>query len=192
MMKMTIPVNPFSRPGKSLLRVSGLVFHWVANPGTSAMANARYFQSLAGQDPNDAKEDRFASTHFIIDATGIIQCVPEGEMCYHVGAWEYKPGIHDRLGSYPNATTIGIELCHPDWSGKFDPITLDLAKRLAVQIALKHGLDPRTDFYRHYDVTGKLCPKHWVGHLEEWEAFKDGVARKIEDGAARMERGTPR
>ena len=28
---------------------------------------------------------------------------------------------------------------------------------------------------RHYDVTGKNCPKYFVEHEDRWEVFKDFV-----------------
>lgn len=192
MMNMLIPVNPFSRPGKSLIKVRGLVFHWVNNAGTDAPFNVRWFKILADQDPTDKVDDSFASTHYVIDRERTIRCVPEKEMCYHVGAHHYKPGIQKRLGAYPNANTIGIELCHPDDSGRFEPEVIQQAKKLALEIAVKYGLEPMEDFYRHYDVTGKLCPKHWVGHPREWDQFKEEVQRMKDAAFAWQERNTPR
>ena len=192
MTSMMIPVNPFSRPGKSLVRVAGVVFHWVNNAGTDAEFNVRWFKMLADQDPTDKVDDSFASTHYVIDREKTIQCVPEGEMCYHVGAWAYKPGIQKRLGAYPNANTIGIELCHPDESGRFEPEVIEQAKKLSLGLAVKYNLEPMHDFYRHYDVTGKLCPKHWVGHAEEWEHFKRQVQIMKDEAFRRLDRGTVR
>lgn len=34
---------------------------------------------------------------------------------------------------------------------------------------------------RHYDVTGKDCPKYFVEHEDAWNAFKEDVAKYIEE-----------
>ena len=35
------------------------------------------------------------------------------------------------------------------------------------------------DIIRHYDVTGKICPKYFVDHPEEWETFHKDVKNAI-------------
>jgi N-acetylmuramoyl-L-alanine amidase len=32
---------------------------------------------------------------------------------------------------------------------------------------------------RHYDVTGKECPKYYVEHETAWETFKDDVQKAL-------------
>ena len=36
------------------------------------------------------------------------------------------------------------------------------------------------DVIRHYDVTGKNCPKYYVEHEDAWKQFKVDVADYIE------------
>jgi N-acetylmuramoyl-L-alanine amidase len=115
--------NIFSRPGKNLSGVKGIVMHWVANPGTSAIANRNYFENLSKQSLSDAAA-RYASAHFIIGIDGdIVQCLPVCEMAYHAGAKRYTPEAVTVFGNYPNNCTVGIELCHPDSSGEFSEAT---------------------------------------------------------------------
>ena len=46
-------------------------------------------------------------------------------------------------------------------------------------------LDPESDVIRHYDVTGKICPKYYVENEDAWEQLKDDLASRIaEDKAA--------
>ena len=33
---------------------------------------------------------------------------------------------------------------------------------------------------RHYDVTGKECPRYYVEHPEAWDAFRADVAAEME------------
>ena len=36
------------------------------------------------------------------------------------------------------------------------------------------------DIIRHYDVTGKLCPKYYVQHPSAWKQFKKDVQDYID------------
>jgi N-acetylmuramoyl-L-alanine amidase len=165
--------NKYSRPCTLLKAVKGIVIHWVANPGSSAIANRNYFESLKNQVPPNDK--RFASAHCIIGLGGeIIRCVPDKEVCCHVGADNYTNEALRRLSSYPNNCTIGIELCHPDWSGKFTAETLESCRELVSSLLFTYGLG-KNDIWRHYDVTTKVCPKYFVEHTNEWDAFKASI-----------------
>jgi N-acetylmuramoyl-L-alanine amidase len=161
--------NKYSRPCTLLKSVKGIVIHWEGNPGTPAQANRNYFENLKEQMP--PKDDRFASAHYIIGLHGeVIQCVPDKEVCYHAGAERYTNEALRRLSSYPNNCTIGIELCHPDGSGRFTGDTLRSCRELISFLLSAYSLT-KADVWRHYDITGKLCPKYFVENESEWEAF---------------------
>jgi N-acetylmuramoyl-L-alanine amidase len=137
------------------------------------MANRNYFESLKDQVPPDNK--RFASAHYVIGLQGeIIQCVPDKEVCYHVGADTYTNEALRRLSSYPNNCTIGIELCHPNSDGKFTAVTLQSCRELVSSLLLKYGLC-KEDIWRHFDVTKKICPKYFVEYTDEWDAFRASI-----------------
>jgi N-acetylmuramoyl-L-alanine amidase len=179
-----LTVNPFSRPGKALAGVKGLVVHYVGNAGSTAMANRNYWEGLRRQPLDDPKAI-FASAHYIVGLGGeVIQTLPEGEMGWHVGAKQYKPDAISRLGRYPNNCTIGMELCHPKADGWFNPQTYDAAAALAAEICKRHSLNPRRDMWRHFDVTGKLCPKFFVDNAEAFERFKADVSDAMKEGEA--------
>jgi len=166
--------NQFSRPGTLLKGVQGVVLHWVANPGTSALANRNYFDSLKTQNA-EAKNTRYASAHFVIGLQGeIIQCLPETEVGYHVGAQKYTTLALAALGTYPNNDTLGIELCHPDWTGSFEKATLDAARELVVDLLSRHKLTVK-NVYRHFDITGKDCPRYFVQNENEWKNFLETI-----------------
>jgi N-acetylmuramoyl-L-alanine amidase len=174
-----LTVNPFSRPGKTLSGKKGIVIHWVANPKTSAMQNRNYFESLKKQDLN-YPDARFASAHFIVGIGGdIVQCLPAEEMAYHAGAKIYKPDAVSKFGNYPNNCTIGIELCHPEWDGRFTVDTLNSAAELCALLCVQADLNPMSDIWRHYDVTGKDCPKWFVDRPDEFDEFKKGVVSAV-------------
>lgn len=155
-----LSVNPFSRPGIKLNSVKDIVIHWVGNAGSSALGNRNYFESLKSKGI-------YASAHYIIGLNGeIINCIPENEMAYHAGNWNV------------NCNSIGIENCHPDWSGKFNGATYNSLIELIVDICKKYGLN-QNNIKRHYDITGKVCPKYYVEHQDAFEQLKTDVAAKL-------------
>lgn len=146
-----LPRNPFSRPGTPLETVDGVVIHYVGNPATSAAANRSYFATLA------LTHETYASAHFVVGLDGeIIQCVPLGEIAY--------------CSSQANDHTLSIEVCHPDETGEFAPETVDSLVRLTAWLCDTFDLETKS-VIRHYDVTGKLCPKYYVEHGEAWDAL---------------------
>ena len=178
-----LTLNPYSRSGKPLQAVKGVVIHWVANPGSSALANRNYFEGLKDQPPGTRPDKlRYASAHYIVGLQGeIIRCVPDNEVCYHVGADRYTFDAARRLSSYPNNCTIGIELCHPGPNGQFTAATLESCWELAASLLAKYGLG-KDDLWRHYDVTWKTCPLYFVTHPDEWEAFQEAAAKEAASG----------
>lgn len=148
-----LPVNEYSRPGQALRQVNGVVVHYVANPGTTAAQNRNYFAGLA------QSHETWASCHFLIDTDGsVIQCVPLGEIAY--------------CSNNRNEDTIAIECCHLDESGEFTKETTEALIRLLDWLIETYDLE-REDILRHYDVSGKDCPRYFVQKPEEWEAFLD-------------------
>ncbi len=154
-----LTVNPYSRPGAELSRVNGIVVHYTANPGSTAQENRDYFEGL--KDTHETK----ASANFIVGLTGeVIQCVP---------TWEEAYASNDR-----NMDTISIECCHPDESGKFTDETYWSLVTLCTFLCEKYNLN-QDDIIRHYDVTGKICPKYFVDNTSAWETFRGHVKKAL-------------
>lgn len=157
-----LTVNPYSRPAKDLDKVNGIVVHYVGNPGTTAAQNRSYFQNLA------ETHETYASSHFVIGLNGeIIQCVPLDEIAY--------------ASNERNSDTISVECCHPDSSGKFNDATESALVKLTAYLCIYYNLDPMTDVIRHYDVTGKACPKYYVDNENQWSLFKSKVQAQMTD-----------
>ena len=147
-----LTVNPYSRPGEPLEKINGVVIHYVGNPGTTAPANRNYFE--------------YASSHFIVGLEGeVIQCVPLTEIAY--------------ASNTRNGDTVSIEVCHPDETGEFSPVTYDRTVELTAWLCREFRLDPSQDVIRHYDVTGKECPRYYVEHPEAWDDFRADVASEM-------------
>lgn len=169
--------NDFSRPGLLIRRVDFIVLHWVGNPMTSAEANRRYFESLKDGS-------RKASAHYIIDRTEIVRCVPENEVAYHVGqpaGSPYTPwAAEEWKGEHPNWYCLGIEHCHPDWTGVFEPEVLRQSHLLCAGLCWQYHRDPMEDIIRHFDVTGKACPSWMVSVPTELDHFRRSVKAILE------------
>lgn len=151
--------NKYSRPGTKRNKTTKIAWHYVGNPGSSANANRNYFNNAPNHKTN-------ASSHYIIGLEGeIIYCVPEDEIAYTTNS--------------ANSYSIGIEMCHPDNTGKFNSSTYNSAVDLGVDLCKRYKLNPLKDFIRHYDVTGKMCPIYWVKNPKEWDKFKQDVNKKL-------------
>ena len=154
-----LDVNPYSRPGIESDGITGIVIHYTANPGSTAQDNRDYFNGL------QYSQETSASSNFVVGLDGeIIQCVP---------TWEVAYSSNDR-----NYDTVSIEVCHPDESGKFTDKTYRSLVQLTAWLCVKFDLTA-DDVIRHYDVTGKNCPKYFVENEEVWATFKENVSLAI-------------
>lgn len=162
--------NKFSRVGKNLNKMLGVVIHYVGVNNQRPEQTVDYFESL-----KEGKNQIYASAHYVIGTDGNgIQCIPDTEVAYHCGAREYKPGIVEKLSQYPNYTTVGIEMCHTEKG--FTEETLETTAKLVSQILIQNDLTV-SDIYRHFDITGKLCPKFFVEDEKQWDDFKIRVGK---------------
>ena len=171
-----LPINSFTRPGRKLVELRGVVVHWTGNPSMDAKAHVKYFNQLSQQKPDDDVADRYASAHYFIGTRGDVhQLIPEDEVAYHAGGREYVQEALDHFNcTWPNAFLIGLELCHRDWSGKFTDDTIKVSQKLTRDILNNHNL-AITDVVRHFDITGKLCPKYFVENETAWNDFRTGI-----------------
>lgn len=146
-----------ARTGIVLEDINNIVIHYVGNPNTTAENNRNYFDN-----PTTT-----VSSHFVVGLQGeIIQCVP----------------IYERsaASNHRNKDTISIETCHPDESGKFNEATYNSLVKLTAYLCYEFDLKA-DDVIRHYDVTGKICPKYYVENESEWNNFKKDVEKAIDD-----------
>lgn len=163
--------NKFSRPQDKLDKVNAIVIHYTANPGAGAEGNRNYFENLKKQKPGSAAT--YASSHFIVGLEGeIIQCIPLKEISY--------------ASNERNVDTISIECCHPDETGKFTDETYDSLLALVSWLITRYDLK-KGDIIRHYDVTGKICPKYYVDNEKAWKKLKDDVIENIEEKGIQKE-----
>lgn len=172
------------RTGKRLTACLGLVIHWIgAAQGHASVIRGNFSRSEVG-------------THYISDWYDghIIQCVPEDEVCYHVGSSYGYTDLKRKLvgAANPNWYFVGIECCiNPatvipgDYAaaGKY----LDLGRpgraqyealvAFAADFLTRHGMTEE-QLYRHYDITGKACHVWFVKEEGRWARFKRDVAAR--------------
>ena len=155
-----LDINEYSRPGIESDSITGIVIHYTANPGSTAQQNRNYFNGL-----KDSHETS-VSSHFVVGLEGeIIQCVP---------TWEIAYASNER-----NHDTVSIECCHTDETGKFNDETYKSVVQLTAFLCEKYGLT-QENVIRHYDVTGKICPKYFVEHEDAWQTFKEDVGAALQ------------
>ncbi len=144
-----------ARTGVKLVEINNIVIHYVGNPDSTAQNNRDYFNKI----------DTEVCSHFVIGLDGeIIQCVPLDEK--------------SNASNNRNLDTISIEVCHPDDSGKFTDVTYASLVKLTAWLCDNSRLKA-SDVIRHYDITGKECPKYFVTNEAEWKKFLEDVKTEL-------------
>ena len=146
-------------------RIEFLVVHYTANPnpGATARMNAVYLRN---------KE--CAGTHYCIDDTEVVQCTDEGNVAYAVGDKKWfgfipKPWL---LNKIRNNNSLSFEMCLG--GGRSDSLIIETtAQQLGWQLVNK-GLDI-SRVVRHYDVSGKHCPRFYYAD-KQWDQAKEDRA----------------
>lgn len=156
--------NNFREGNRKVGDIKYVVVHYTANPGSSAAANANYYQSgnLNG-----------VSAHYFIDEKGIWRGVREKDIAGHCGKWVNTTYLTDCR----NDNSIGIELCCKSMSGMkasqltgyeddlyIENETIKYAVELIRDIMKRYDI-PVNRVIRHYDVHSgrKMCPRPFIG-----------------------------
>jgi len=177
-----------SKQSKYLMKdIKGVVLHWTANTdrGATARANTKYFnRSYKGDFPFYEYNNRrfnYGSAHYIVDDMEIVEAVPPTEMAFHCGDTSYlklNRHVPNLRTSNPNAHFIGIEICVNEGSNYIQ--TLKNVKTLIYQLNQQFNLpSDMSKLYRHYDISGKDCPKQFQPYEDNrsfdwnWVLFKD-------------------
>jgi N-acetylmuramoyl-L-alanine amidase CwlA len=103
--------------------------------------------------------DRTASFHIVVDEKESVECLPLDEVGWHAGDGD-GPG---------NRQSIGVEICE---SGDQDKTLFNAAEVVA---GLLHARGWTVDrLRRHYDWSGKICPRLMYnnGTWSGWDRFR--------------------
>lgn len=142
-----------------------IVIHYTSNKGDTAKNNANYF----------ARENNIkASAHYFVDSNEIWQSVLDTDTAWHCGANTYK---HKYCR---NANSLGIEICMNDKNGNIRLDSIANAIKLTKMLMQKYSIS-MDNIIRHFDVTGKDCPRPMVEDENLWTSFKKSLLQKEDE-----------
>jgi N-acetylmuramoyl-L-alanine amidase len=186
--KKHIRINDNSRPAYKLLRLQAVVVHYTANPGADADDHFRYF------DETIVGTERYAGAQIFVDRHKSLEIIPldEGTFGANDGgnAALRLPTLRARDSRYPTRTgdgnanllTIHIEMCLEP-NGELHPDTIERTRLVIKMLQDKFPQlkDTKNRIIRHYDVTGKNCPKPFVEDEQKWNAFLYSIDQPIRE-----------
>lgn len=177
-----------------------IVVHYTGVANTSAAGTAKGF----------SRKNAKTSAHYVVDASEIYMCADESVTTWHVGdgqpdtryagcrhAEQWHKTIDPEGKFRGNCNSIGVELCvqkeNPnskavsdlDWT--IPASELELAAHLIAWICCRRRISVRR-VLRHYDATGKPCPRPLVtmpndpddSRDELWCTFKRMIQERID------------
>lgn len=149
--------------------INYIVVHYTGNFSDCDENNARYFKT-------DPRNNSYASAHLFIDNGSTTLSVELNNIAYHCGSTNGYKHANCR-----NNNSIGVEMCCFN-NYKVHKKTIERTANVVARIAynLKWTSDNIDDWLlRHYDVTGKLCPRQFVENVDGWIEFKELVVKKL-------------
>ena len=83
-------------------------------------------------------------------------------------------------GGNANLLTIGIEMC-VEKDGSFHPDTIERTRLVVKMLQAKFPQlrDTQNRVVRHFDITGKICPKPFVESPSAWKAFLKSIDEPV-------------
>ena len=138
-----------------------IVIHYTSNKGDTAKNNADYF----------AREVTKTSAHYFVDENSVWQSVLDTDTAWHCGAKTYK---HKYCR---NANSLGIEICMNDKDGNIRLNSIVNAIKLTKMLMEKYNISI-DNIIRHYDVTGKDCPRPMIENEDLWSSFKQSLLQE--------------
>ena len=125
---------------------SVITIHWIGPyPGQTPEQVRDYWIDSKGE----------ASAHYIIKDDDVLQCWPTSKIAWHAGC---KAG---------NLTSIGIEVIPCNIQGRFSEKSIATLKELLATL-------PKLPIVRHYDWTGKDCPRYYISN-DEWKELLEKI-----------------
>lgn len=133
MKKMILRKGHRLRPGGAYPKTT-ITIHSTANAKSTALNERAWL--------DNPTNNRYASWHYCVDESGVVQAIPDNEEAWHCG---------DEDG---NRTSLSIEICE---SGDRVKTLLNAAK-FAAEKLVEYGLTIK-DLRRHADWVNKDCPR---------------------------------
>lgn len=163
--KMTPELTKYNNGGKRS-KTTKIAWHYTGSHDVKAIDTLKNWFDKISEGYKINGEYQYISSNYLIDLDGTIyEYIPENYIAYNTNeANEYSIGIE--------CATTGTDDHYTDEEYKS-------MIQLGAYLADKYNLNPRKDFIRHYDVTGKICPKYFVNNPKAWEKFKNDSYNEI-------------
>ena len=159
MIEKFMKINRYGRPGTKRTKTTKIAWHFTGQHDVSAKNTVSYFSNVVANGYKVNGRYIYASSHLVMGLDGeIYHIIPFNEIAYTTNS--------------ANAYSIGIECATTGSDDHYTDKEYVSMVKVGAWLAQLYGLDPRTDFIRHYDVTGKICPRYFVNHKSQWEQFK--------------------
>lgn len=159
MIEKFMKINKYGRPGTKRRRTTKIAWHFTGQHDVSAKNTVSYFSNVVANGYRVNGRYIYASSHLVMGLEGeIYHIIPFNEIAYTTNS--------------ANAYSIGVECATTGSDDHYTDKEYVSMIKTGAWLAKLYGLDPRKDFIRHYDVTGKVCPRYFVNHKSQWEQFK--------------------
>lgn len=159
MIEKFMKINKYGRPGTKRRKTTKIAFHFTGQHDVSAKNTVSYFSNVVANGYRVNGRYIYASSHLVIGLQGeLYHIVPFNEIAYTTNS--------------ANAYSIGVECATTGADDHYTDEEYKTMVKIGAWLAQTYRLDPRNDFIRHYDVTGKICPRYFVNNVKAWKQFK--------------------
>lgn len=147
--------------------VKYIVIHYTLGNGDTAVNCGNYFALV---------NNRHAGAHFFVDQKGnIVKSIDMNRIAWAVGGSKYtdcaKTGGGTLYGKCTNANSVSIELCD---NLKKDPSEAQIKAVKELVVYIRKNCPNAKRIVRHFDVTGKYCPKRMMDK-KKWNTFRGKI-----------------
>jgi hypothetical protein len=159
MIEKFMKINKYGRPGTKRRRTTKIAWHFTGQHDVSAKNTVSYFSNVVANGYRVNGRYIYASSHLVMGLEGeIYHIIPFNEIAYTTNS--------------ANAYSVGVECATTGSDDHYTDKEYVSMIKTGAWLAKLYGLDPRKDFIRHYDVTGKICPRYFVNNVKAWKQFK--------------------
>lgn len=158
-----------TRADRALSSIRWIVVHYTGCEGSAAMLASSM-----------ARPNRKAGTHFFVDENQIVQSIDIGKSAWHIGdgrpvpsyaGYDHAKSLGLRGLGCTNASSIAVDICATKTSGAWEHRGERRAAALVKELMRLYTI-PLDRVVRHYDCTGKPCPRPFTDDPARWEEFK--------------------
>ena len=147
---------------------------------------------------------RFGSAHVFCDMDSVTEAIPLDEIAWGCGDKNYKGGyqrIADKVFKFrQNYETINVEICNnnaikgsdEDWKKAVENAkqwVIAYLNSYGIAVDREGSLNPQNVeeppapgavlLLRHYDITGKACPKPFLDNPDSWVQFIEEIVAQV-------------